>query len=266
MSRGRPGLALGGGAALGAAHAGVLQALDEAGVLFEVVAGTSAGAIVGGGYAAGLSGRRLAELVLEARFGDFGEWNPKGRWGLFDTGVLERNVERLVGPVRIEELGRSFGAVAFDLRTREPVLIETGPLATALRASSAVPGLFPPVTVGDRLLVDGGVAANLPVFAARRLGAERVLAVSVDGRETPRMAGRLAGLARSLTVHGLSDLETGEHFLLRPCTRGASRWSPRDVPLLVEAGRRAVEENWEALEAFLNADTEEGTPQSGLCL
>lgn len=258
------GLALGGGAAHGAAHAGVLQALDEAGVRFSVVAGTSAGAIVGGAYAAGFGAARLTAAIGMARFADFAEWTSKGRWGLFDNGVLERSVERAVGSVLIEELTVPFGAVAFDLRTRTPVLLDSGPLALALRASSAVPGLFPPVAVGDRLLVDGGVAANLPVFAAHRLGATRVLAVSLDGGDARRMTARLAERARSLAFPD-DALAPEPPYLLHPETRGASRWSPRDVPRLIDAGRRAVEQDWPALEAFLTAPPTP-LPEPGLAL
>ncbi|MDX6741670.1 patatin-like phospholipase family protein [Actinocorallia sp. A-T 12471] len=247
----RLGLALGGGAALGAAHVGVLQALEEAGVRFDVVAGTSAGAIIGGAYAADFGVARLASAVEGAKFADFAEWTSRGRWGLLDSGALERSVDRAVGRIGIEDLPIPFGAVAFDLRTRTPVVLDSGPLATALRASSAVPGLFPPVPLGERLLVDGGVAANLPVAAARGLGADRVLAVSLDGGDARRMTVRLAERARTLAFGDPDAADAAAVHLLHPDTRGASRWSPRDVPRLIAAGRQAVEEAWPTLEPFL---------------
>ncbi|ROO86850.1 NTE family protein [Actinocorallia herbida] len=246
------GLALGGGAALGAAHAGVLQALEEAGVRFDVVAGTSAGAIIGGAYAAGFGVERIAEFVQGARFADFAEWTARGRWGLLDTGALERSLHNAVGPVAIEDLAVRFGAVAFDLRTRTPVVLSDGPLATALRASSAVPGLFPPVVLGERVLVDGGVAANLPVAAAGALGADRILAVSLTGGSR-RMTVRLADRARVLAFGDGGAPALGTLHLLCPETRGASRWSARDVPQLIAAGREAVEAAWADLEPFLTS-------------
>ncbi|MCB0925964.1 MULTISPECIES: patatin-like phospholipase family protein [Mycobacteriaceae] len=241
----RLGLVLGAGAALGAAHAGVLQVLDDAGVHCAVVVGASAGALIGGGYAAGLSGTELADLVLAADWGTFASWRPSRRWGVLDTSPLERTIETRIGARRIEELGRRFGATAFDLRTWEPVLLTSGRLATALRASSAVPGLFAPVRVDDQLLVDGAVAGNVPVWAARRLHADRIIAVSLDNGPADdawgaaRLFDRVNG-ART-RKRDLQRTSATADVLIRPDIRGLSRWSPKDVPRLVEAGRIAAQ-------------------------
>jgi NTE family protein len=244
------GLVLGGGAALGAAHAGVLQALEEAGARFDVIAGTSAGAIIGGGYAAGITAAELVHLVLGARFSSFATFQFQPRWGLFDTTVMERSIEEVVGPLRIEQLERPFGALAFDLRRRQPVLLTTGPLSTALRASSAVPGLFPPVTVGGQLLVDGAVADNVPVFAAHLLGAQSVVAVDLTADTSNRPATRLATVARAAFLGQNRDTRAAD-VIIRPRTEGLSRWSPVDVAQLVSLGRAAVEENWADIAALL---------------
>ncbi len=242
----RLGLVLGAGAALGAAHAGVLQVLDDAGVYCAVVVGASAGALIGGGYAAGLSGAELADSVLAADWSTFASWRPSRRWGVLDTSPLERTIEARIGARRIEELGRRFGATAFDLRTWEPVLLTSGRLATALRASSAVPGLFAPVRVDDQLLVDGAVAGNVPVWAARRLHADRVIAVSLDNGPADETWGAARLLDRVNDAHtarkrDLQKTRATADVLIRPDTRGLSRWSPKDVPRLVEAGRIAAQ-------------------------
>ncbi|MCX9191651.1 esterase [Carbonactinospora thermoautotrophica] len=259
----RLGLALGGGAALGAAHAGVLQVLDEAGVECTVVAGTSAGALIGGGYAAGLTGAQLTDLVLSAGWSTFAQWRLSPRWGLLDTSPLERSIEQQVGARRIEELERRFGALAFDLRAREPVLLASGSLATALRASSAVPGLFPPVRVDDRLLVDGALADNLPVWAARQLGADLVIAVSVDNGAASRVTTRLLDTlipARDRQRRDLRRAATPD-VLIRPDTRGLSRWTASDVPRLVEAGRIAVESSLEDIYRLARAAQSRPLPE-----
>lgn len=248
----RLGLVLGGGAALGAAHVGVLQALDAAGVQCTVIVGTSAGALIGGGYAAGLTGDELAQLVLTADWSTFAEWRPNRRLGLLDTSPLERSIEEYVGARQIEDLNLRFGAVAFDPLARELVLLESGSLATALRASSAVPGLFPPVRIDGRLLVDGGVSDNVPVWGARKLGADYVIAVGVDSGPaanagvTARVFDSVSG-ARRARDRDIPRASATADVFVRPDTQGLSRWTPRDVPLLVDAGRRALESSLEEI-------------------
>jgi NTE family protein len=244
------GLVLGGGAALGAAHVGVLQVLEEAGLSFELVVGSSAGAVIGSAYASGLTVDRLTDEVLDARFGSFAAWRPSGRWGLFDTAVMERSVEKVVGPVTIAELPRRFGAMAFDLRTRRPVLITSGPLATAVRASSAVPGLFPPVAVGDQLLVDGLLADNVPIGAAQSMGAHRVLAVSLESRSPDRVLASVSRWTRE-SVLGALDPVTIPALVIRPRTESFARWNHSDVPELIAAGRQAAEEALDDILVFL---------------
>jgi NTE family protein len=239
----RLGLVLGGGAALGAAHAGVLEVLEEAGISCPIVVGTSAGALVGAGYAAGLSSATLTEAILAATWADFAQLSLGRRWGLLDTSPLEQNIEKHIPVTTIEELGRRFGAVAWDLRARETVLLTEGPLSSALRATSAVPGLFPPVVIGDRLLVDGALADNTPAWAARLLGADLVIAVRLndDTNTVAQTAGRLLE-----TLHNPRQVSTPAHdvrppdVVIRPETRGINRWSPKGIPDLIAAGRLAA--------------------------
>jgi NTE family protein len=238
----RLGLVLGGGAALGAAHAGVLEVLEEAGISCPVVSGTSAGALIGAGYAAGLPSCVLTDAVLAATWADFAQLRPGRRLGLLDTSPLEQSIERHI-PVRlIEELDRRFAALAWDLKAREPVLLTEGPIGPVLRATSAVPGLFPPVRIGNRILVDGTLADNLPVWAARSLGASLVIAVSLDqDTETATTPGWLLETIRRYHPHPAAAGCGPPEVLIRPDTVGLPRWSPRGVPELVAAGRRAAE-------------------------
>lgn len=220
-------LALGGGGARGLAHVGVLQALDQAGIVVAGVAGTSIGAIVGGIYAAGGSarehGRRLARLLAAAprspfpsgrrrrRFRDWFDAAAYLRDDLFGLGrddgtLLEAAIVAWVGERRIEDLALPFVAVATDVRSGEAVLLDRGPLAAALHASSALPGVYLPVSIDGRLLIDGGVVQNVPVPAARRLGGEVVLAVSVtpDLEQVVPTTG-LGLLARAETIRAARD-------------------------------------------------------------
>lgn len=237
----RLGLVLGGGAALGAAHAGVVEVLQRAGYSFPVVSGTSAGGLIGAGYAAGLSSRVIVDVILTATWGDFAKFNRERRWGLLDTSPLEQSIEKHITVSRIEDLPRRFGAVAWDMRAREAVLLTEGPLGRALRSTSAVPGLFPPVLIGDQLLVDGAVADNLPVWAARLLGADLVVAVDVQ-RGVLKAVKRVRHTLREVrpSAGDVSNDRPAE-VVIQPDTSGAPRWSAKAVPELIAAGQQAAE-------------------------
>ncbi|MDO8383853.1 MAG: patatin-like phospholipase family protein [Microbacterium sp.] len=223
------GLALGGGGALGAAHVGVLRALHEAGLAPRVVVGTSAGSLVGAAYAAGLSPSQIDAAVRGAEWSMFGRLRPSPRLGLLDSSALLETIDRLGGEPLIETLPRRFAAIATDLRTRQAVILDRGRLGIALRASIAVPGIFPPIVVGDQILVDGGLAANLPIAAAQQLGATFTIAVRIrpewDRIPAMRSTRRIAALEASPDV-----------LMIRPKLNGLSQWSRADVPQIIDTG------------------------------
>jgi len=244
------GLALGSGAARGAAHIGVLEVLEETGIECSVIAGSSAGALIGGAYAAGMTPTKIGALVRKAGWSDFGSVTGGRRKGLLHTTPLEQAIERHLGALQIEDLPRRFVAVAYDIRNRERVLLTTGSLSTALRASMAVPGLFAPVEIDGRLLVDGGVAESVPVAAAMSLGADRVIAVSVGGNDSsPGRLGHFLDVAASavLRIETASSDRPDPDLLIEPGTAGFARWSRRDVAKLVETGRSAATASLESL-------------------
>jgi len=175
------GLALSGGAARGVAHVGVLKVLEEHGIEVDCIAGTSAGALVGGAYAAGMSITRLEEFGLALRWRDFGRMTLSRR-GVQSNERLAQYVRASFPVKRFEDLRRPFAAVATDLHTGGAVVLrDEGDLGFAIRASCAVPGWYVPVTdAHGRQLVDGGLVANLPTSFARSLGAEVVIAVDVN--------------------------------------------------------------------------------------
>lgn len=180
-SHGKIGLALGGGAARGWAHIGVLRALAQRGIVPDIVAGTSIGAVVGGCFAAG----RLDELegftrdLTRRKVFGYLDFNLTGS-GLI-TG--QRVVERLEGhlkDIEIQSLPRKFVACATEIGTGHEIWVSRGSLVEAMRASYAIPGIFKPVRIGERWLFDGALVNPVPVSICRALGARYVIAVNLN--------------------------------------------------------------------------------------
>ncbi|MBT8144697.1 MAG: patatin-like phospholipase family protein [Gammaproteobacteria bacterium] len=224
-SRPRVGLVLSGGGARGAAHVGVLQALEDLRIPVDVVAGTSMGALVGGLYAAGKQPAELAALVETIDWDEVLSDKPaRSRLSFrrkqddrdflidFDLGVgadglslprgllqgqklnllLRSQTLAVTGTSDFSELPTPFSAVATNIETGEAVILNSGELPLAMRASMAVPGVFAPVEIDGQLLVDGGIANNMPIDVARAMGADIVIAVDVqyplDNRDDLRSA------------------------------------------------------------------------------
>ena len=178
----RVGLALGSGGARGWAHLGVFQALREKGIEVDVVAGTSMGAVVGAFLAAGRVEvlRELAQDLDWKRLRPFFWEVSLSRSGLTDGRKLLEEFRKMLGLREFRELDLPFRAVATDLDTGGEVVLSSGNLLQAVRASISIPGLFSPVPVGKRLLVDGGLVNPVPVSVARAMGAQTVVAVDVS--------------------------------------------------------------------------------------
>ena len=239
------GLALGGGAARGFAHVGVIQVLEEAGIKPDLVVGTSAGSLVAAFYASGKNGAQLqktAETMEEATITD---WTvPLLGRGMMRGDGLARYVNKQTGGRRIEELKMPLGIVATDLRTGDGVLFQRGDLGTAVRASSAVPAVFEPVRIGNREFVDGGLASPVPVRYARQMGAEYVLAIDISSPpETGKTGDMFDILMQTFTIMGKSinnfELRDAD-LVVRPALGnvGSAEFSARRRS--IEAGRAAM--------------------------
>lgn len=174
----RLGLALGGGAARGLAHVGVLQALAEAGFWPEVVVGTSVGSIIGAGVAAGKQIDEISDIAKRIHWGNIARLSWPRR-GFFAFGPLERFLIQWLGDLCIEELPLHYGCVAADALTGWPRLFRDGRLAPRVRASCSVPLVVKPLLIEDRWYVDGGLIDNLPIRFTRALGADIVVAVNL---------------------------------------------------------------------------------------
>ncbi len=171
------GLALGGGGAKGFAHLGVLEVLGDAGIEFDVVAGTSIGSLIGAAYASD-SMEKLHKIANDINLLDIPlllgpTWPSKG---FFSGARVLRILDQCVSVKNIEELKKPYAAVAVDLNSAETVTFTKGELRTAVRASISIPGVFKPVEFEGKLLVDGGILEPLPVAAVKSLGADLVVA------------------------------------------------------------------------------------------
>jgi len=239
------GLALGGGAVLGAAHIGVLQALEEGGVQVTHLAGTSMGALVGSLYALGLSGKEIQSLAGELRWPDITGFYPS-RLGLFSMDRLEATLRRYMGGARFQDARLPLALIATDISTGEKVVMSEGDLATAATASACVPGLFIPVERDGRLLVDGGLLENLPVSPLKAWGVDTVLAVDVHmGRRfhRPRTLPEVLSNALDMALASAASDEAEEaDILITPDTTSWSRSEMQDIPALVREGHRAASE------------------------
>ncbi len=176
------GLVLGSGAARGFAHIGVLHALEAAGIVPDVIVGTSIGALVGGCYAAGKLQALEAWALSLTRRRVIGYLDVRiGGSGLISGSRLALRLHESIGDAAIEDLPIRFAAIATEVGTGHEVWLARGSLALALRASYALPGVFPPICLGNRWLVDGALVNPMPVSVARALGARVVIAVNLNG-------------------------------------------------------------------------------------
>jgi len=178
----RVALVLGGGAARGFAHIGVIRVLEQEKIPIDLIVGTSVGSLIGAIYAHDRNSFELEwtafALEKESIF-DYGILNALSGMGVAKGEKLEAFVRTKVPVANIEDLKIPFAAVATDLNRGTRVILDKGPVAKAVRASSAIPGVFPPVTLQEKVLVDGGVVDNIPVSAAREKGADIVIAVDI---------------------------------------------------------------------------------------
>jgi len=183
------GLALAGGFARGIAHIGVLRAFREAGVPIDYVAGTSVGALIGAGFCAGASLEMMEQIGLHTTFADFGRWTPS--WlGLATNQRLEKYLARMTSATTFAELQVPLAISTTDINAGITIYYSSGPIAPALRASCAYPGLFVPIQYDGRTLVDGFLTSPVPVEGTLLLGADVVIAVYLEsgGIENPRTA------------------------------------------------------------------------------
>ncbi|MGV0989646.1 patatin-like phospholipase family protein [Limnohabitans sp.] len=239
------GLALGGGAARGFAHVGVIQVLEEAGLKPSHVVGTSAGSLVAALYASGKSVpelRKAAETMEEAEITDW--MVPLLNRGALRGEALAKYVNAQVGGRNLESMKIPLGIVATDLRSGEAITFRRGNTGSAVRASSAVPAVFQPVRIGDREYVDGGLVAPVPVHQAREMGANFVIAVDISSDPEGNPAGdtfqillqTFTIMGKSINTLALKDAD----LVVRPALSGVKSADFSARRRSIEAGRVAM--------------------------
>lgn len=224
------GLALGGGGLRGLAHIGVLKALREAGLPVAAIAGTSMGGLVGAAFSAGVTPEQLEEEIgaLRSLSGILRllDWWP-GKRALTSGHSVMRYFGTLIGDKRtFDDLEIPFAVSTCDIQTGEEVVLSHGPLMEALNATMAIPGIFDPVRYQGRLLVDGGLANNVPADIARSLAADVVLAVDVS---FAALVGRSADPATSAGWPMINDVWRSQTILMRAVTNYRLRDAAPDV-------------------------------------
>ncbi|MGV1046655.1 patatin-like phospholipase family protein [Limnohabitans sp.] len=239
------GLALGGGAARGFAHVGVIQVLEEAGLKPSHVVGTSAGSLVAALYASGKSVpelRKAAETMEEAEITDW--MVPLLNRGALRGEALAKYVNTQVGGRNLEQMRIPLGIVATDLRSGEAITFRRGNTGSAVRASSAVPAVFQPVRIGDREYVDGGLVAPVPVRQTREMGANFVIAVDISSDPEGNPAGdtfqillqTFTIMGKSINTLALKDAD----IVIRPALSGVKSADFSARRRSIEAGRVAM--------------------------
>jgi NTE family protein len=174
------GVALGGGFARGIAHIGVLKVLEQEGIPIRAVAGTSVGALIGAAYCSGLSIQELEEVAHKVRFTTFARWTLS-RYGFATNDRMVTFLTRTLKCKTFEELRIPLGVTSTDFNTGEGVVFHSGSIIDPVRASCAYPGMFLPVEIRGRYLVDGMLSYPVPTRPLREMGADRVLAVHLKG-------------------------------------------------------------------------------------
>ncbi|MGH9858918.1 MAG: patatin-like phospholipase family protein [Candidatus Acidiferrales bacterium] len=254
----RVGLALGGGFARGISHIGVLRAFEKAGIRVDCIAGVSVGALIATAYAAGASLAEMEKLGAATQFKDFGRWTLS--WlGLASNQRLEAYLRRICPAKSFDELKIPLSIVATDLGTGDPVEFSRGEVCSPLRASCAYPGLFLPVQHEGRLLVDGFLAAPVPVDAVRRLGADFVVAVYLDSSPPDvKPTSMFDVIGRSFAImqrHANSSWQRRADVVITPDVAHFAWDDFRATPQLIAAGEAAAEAVLPKILAVLKPNT-----------
>ena len=195
-------LVLGGGAAKGFAHIGVIKSLESHGFQPDILVGTSAGSVVAALYAAGYGGFELQRIALAMEEKAFSDWTIPNR-GFIKGEALQNFINEAVGNRPIEQLTRKLAIVATDLQSGELIVFERGDTGLAVRASSSVPGVFQPVKFNNREYVDGGLVSPVPVKTARDLGADVIVAVNISDRpKLSRLKDTIDVMMQTFTIMG----------------------------------------------------------------
>jgi NTE family protein len=236
-------LVLGGGAARGFAHIGVIKALEAQGISPDIIVGTSAGSVVGSLYAAGYNGFELQQLSMKMEESEVSDWSMPNR-GMIKGEALQDFINTAVKMITLEKMKKTLAVVATDLHSGEMIVFRSGNTGMAVRASSSVPGIFQPVSINGHEYVDGGLVSPVPVRVARSLGADFVIAVDIsDKPQNNKTESSIDVMLQTFNIMGqsISRNELPEaDIVIRPVTPGISSTDFKDRHLAVLQGEKAV--------------------------
>jgi NTE family protein len=255
----RVGLALGGGAARGFAHIGVIKALEARNVRVDLLAGTSAGSVIAALSASGMNGIAINKLALTMDEASISDWAmPFRTRGILQGLALQNYLNKTLDNRPIEKMAKPLGVVATDLRSGQPILFQRGNTGIAVRASCSVPSIFEPVKIGAHEYVDGGLVSPVPAAFARKMGADFVIAVDISARpETALTQSSFDVLMQTFTIMGQTikayELDKYADVVIRPnlAAMSGSDFGQRNAAIL--AGEEAVAKIWPELQRQMAA-------------
>src|SRR3977135_634664 len=259
------GLALGGGFARGIAHVGVLKVLEEEGIPVRVICGTSVGALIGASYCSGLCASELEEVARSVRFTTFARWTLS-RFGFASNDRMVTFLTRTLRVKTFEELRIPLGVTATDFNTGDGVVFHSGPIIDPVRASCAYPGMFLPVNIRGRWLVDGMLSHPVPTRPLREMGAERVLAVHLKGQWSkdgaPRHLFDVIGQSFAIAQDRMAPLWRGAaDLVIEPDVAAFEYDDFKHAGDLVRAGEEAMRKALPEVRSWMESPEEVALPQ-----
>ena len=246
----KSGIAFGGGGTRGVAHIGAVRVFQENNIDFDFVSGNSVGSMVGAMYASGVPWQELYDFVLKNRIRQV---LPKHNWlSYWSAEVIENMADHYLDGKSFHELEKPFCAIAVDLEKGSLERLCSGNVAKALSASCAVPGVFQPVRIGDKMYVDGGTLRSIPTQTVREMGADNVIGINLNadrGNGTDSMRRRDVWMAAyRLAINVNSELcKKHADIMLEPELGEFARYSLRNAKKMLEIGERVVEDHLEAI-------------------
>ena len=233
------GLALGGGAALGAAHIGVLRALEEFDISISYVAGTSIGAFVAAFFAFNVHWKKISEIALKLNWLDISAISLS-KMALLSNEKLGNLITEHIGDVSFDQSKIPVAMISTNISNGEKVILKQGNVARAVMASTCIPGIFIPVEIEDKLLVDGGIVENVPITPLKEMGADFIIAVDLNAEYSHKKPGNIVEVLLNtfdFTLMNATKLQTEEaDFLIKPDLSSFSIVDAKQTADLIEKG------------------------------
>jgi NTE family protein len=233
------GLALGGGAVLGAAHIGVIRSVQEYGIPIQYLSGTSIGAFVAALYAFGLDWREIREVALDLDWLEISGLSLS-QYGLLSNKKIGKVITDKLGNVQFSESKIPLSIIATDIAKGKKVVLAEGPVSEAVMASTCIPGIFIPIEKSDKMLIDGGIMENVPVLSLQNMGADFVIGVDLNAKQTFIKPGNIVEVlinTINLSLLNVTRLQTEEaDLMIKPDLSGFNLYDTKQISDLIDKG------------------------------